>query len=79
MEIIYILLSIIIGLGVGYQIRKSMVSKRAKDAEMNAEKILEDANTQKKEILLNAKDESLKIITQAKDEETKRRDYLSKC
>lgn len=77
MQIIYILLSILVGLTVGYQLRKSIVSKRTKEAEENAEKILEEANTQKKELLLNAKDESLKIITQAKEEETKRREYLS--
>ena len=77
MEAIYILLSIVIGILVGYQARKTIISQKTKSAEQTAEKILEDANTQKKEVLLNAKDESLKIITQAKEEETKRREYLS--
>ena len=66
MEIIYIIASVIVGLVVGYEVRKNTVNRKTKKAEENAEKILEDANTQKKEILLNAKDESLKIITQAK-------------
>jgi len=77
MQIIYILLSIVAGGFAGYYLRKNLISKKAKDAEGNAEKILEEANRQKKEILLNAKDESLKIITEAKEDETKRREYLS--
>ncbi|HRY59869.1 MAG TPA: ribonuclease Y [Patescibacteria group bacterium] len=77
MEIIYAVLGILVGALVGYQLRKSLVSKKTKLAEESANKILEDANSEKKEILLNAKDESIKIITQAKEEENKRREYLT--
>lgn len=76
MQIIYIVIGLLAGGLVGYEVRKSLVTKRTKHAEASANKILEEANSQKKEILLNAKDESLKIITEAKEEEKKRRDYL---
>jgi len=75
--IIYILLATVLGGLFGYELRKSLATKRAKQAETQAKKILDEANSKKKEILLNAKDESLKIITQAKEEESKRREYLS--
>ena len=76
MQIIYIIVGLIVGGLAGYEVRKSLVTKRAKQAEESANKILEEANSQKKEILLNAKDESLKIISEAKEDEKKRREYL---
>jgi len=76
MQIIYIVLGVLVGGLVGYEIRKSLVTKRTKQATELANKILEEANSQKKEVLLNAKDESLKIISEAKEDEKKRREYL---
>ncbi|MDD5731558.1 MAG: ribonuclease Y [Patescibacteria group bacterium] len=77
MQIIYIIAGVIAGALLGYEIRKSLVTKKTKQAEESANKILEEANSQKKEILLNAKDESLKIISEAKEDEKKRREYIS--
>jgi len=77
MEIIYIIASVFVGIITGYQIRKSLINKKTKEAEESVSRILEEANSKKKEILLNAKDESLKIITEAKEEERKRREYIS--
>lgn len=77
MQIIYILIGILAGVLVGYEVRKSLVTKKTKQAEDMANKVLEEANSQKKEILLNAKGESIKIITEAKEDERKRREYLS--
>lgn len=76
MQIIYILAGVIVGILVGYEVRKNLVTKKTKQATELANKILEEANSQKKEILLNAKDESLGIISEAKEDEKKRREYL---
>lgn len=77
MEILIILVGVVLGVAFGYQLRKTLATKKAKHADAQATKILEEVNRKKKEILINAKDESLEIITQAKEEENKRRERLS--
>ena len=77
MEIIYAAGGLALGCLAGYYLRKSLVTKKTRQAEESANRVLEEADNKKKEILLNAKDESLKIITEAKENERKRMEYLS--
>ena len=76
--IIYLLVSVVLGGLFGYQLRKILVTRKAREAEILASKILEEANSKKKEVILNAKDEAMKIVSEAKNEENKRREHPEK-
>ncbi len=69
---------LIIGLGVGYQIRSVILSKKAQLAEKNASDILSEAATKQKEILLEAKEEGIKIKADAETDIRARRSELNR-
>jgi len=69
LAIVYIILGLAVGIGIGYAVRQNLVSKRTGSAEAKAEKILEDAKSREKELLLEAKSKSIEIIDQAKKQE----------
>lgn len=71
-----LLLGGVIGVGIGYFLRKQMAQAQANSLEANAEKILGEAKNKEQDILLQAKEKSLKIIDDAKKEEDQRRDEL---
>jgi ribonuclease Y len=66
-------IGLVIGLGVGYLIRRYMVKRRAESAEARAIKILEDAKNKEKDYLISAKEKAIKIIDESKKEEQERR------
>lgn len=67
--------ALILGLVVGYVIRKTIGANRVNSAEQRAETILADAKQKEGDITLKAKDTALKIIDEAKkDEESRRKD-----
>jgi ribonucrease Y len=80
--IISILLGLIVGVVVGYFIRKSIAEARITGAKNAAEQILEDAKREaealKKEALLEAKDENHKLRTDIERELRERRNELQK-
>ncbi|MBI5793547.1 ribonuclease Y [Candidatus Uhrbacteria bacterium] len=76
-------LTLIVGLAIGYALRKAMAKRMAGDAESKVEKMLADARekqqellqaakNQEQELLIQAKEKSLKIIEEAKQEEQSR-------
>ena len=67
------IISAIVGVTVGYFVRRQVALKRKESAEAEVKKILEEAKTKQKEILIEAKDKALKIIEAAKKEEEQRR------
>ena len=69
MIIVYILIGLVAGVGIGYMIRQQIASKRVGTAEAKAEKVLEEAHRKEKELLLEAKTKSIEIIDQAKKQE----------
>ncbi len=73
---------LIIGLFVGYLIRKSIAEAKISSAETLAKQIVEEANRNadaaKKEALLEARDENHKLRQQAEDELRERRAELQK-
>lgn len=78
---IYVLLSlvsIVIGIIIGYFVRKSIAEAKISSAEEEAKKILEsafkEAEAQKKEIVLEAKDEAYRIKNDA-DKDYRERQY----
>jgi ribonucrease Y len=80
--IIFILLGLIVGVVVGYFIRKSIAEAKIAGAKGSAEQILEDAKRQadalKKEALLEAKDENHKLRTDMENDLRERRNELQK-
>lgn len=64
-----IIIALLVGLGLGYVARQVLASRRVKDAEASAEKILEVAKNKEKEILLEAKTKALDMTEQAKKAE----------
>ncbi|KPL61067.1 ribonuclease Y [Rossellomorea vietnamensis] len=80
--IISILLGLIVGVVVGYLIRKSIAEAKIAGAKGSAEQILEDAKREadalKKEALLEAKDENHKLRTEMENDLRERRNELQK-
>jgi ribonuclease Y len=70
LAIIYILVGLVLGIGIGYVVRQQLVSKKVGTAAAKAEKILDAAKSREKELLLEAKSKSLEIIDQAKKQES---------
>lgn len=64
-----IILSLLVGVFLGYVVRQVLASRKVKDAESSAEKILESAKNKEKEILLEAKTRALEMTEQAKKAE----------
>lgn len=69
MIFVYLAVGVLVGVGVGYAVRKSVAGKKIDSAESRAERILDEAKSKEKEILLEAKTRSLEIIDQAKKQE----------
>jgi ribonucrease Y len=80
--IISILLGLIVGVVVGYLIRKSIAEAKIAGAKGSAEHILEDAKREadalKKEALLEAKDENHRLRTEMENDLRERRNELQK-
>jgi len=76
--IVFALLALIAGVGVGYLIRNKMLQVKIKSAEDAAEKILKEAESRKKEILLEAKEEAYKEKTLAEEEISKKKKDLER-
>ncbi|MEK4030121.1 MULTISPECIES: ribonuclease Y [Bacillaceae] len=80
--IIFILLGLIVGVVVGYFVRKSIAESKIAGAKSAAEQIIDDAKREaeslKKEALLEAKDEIHKLRTDTELELRERRNELQK-
>lgn len=70
------IVSIAIGIGLGYIIRKQIAKGKAASAETKAEKLIEEAKNKEKELLIKAKEKALSMIEDAKREEEERRKEL---
>lgn len=66
----------IVGLAVGYAIKKLMLKDSLAHADKKAHELVEDAKNKQRELLLEAKDQAIKIIEEAKSEERDRRKDL---
>lgn len=80
LTVIYALLAAflggLLGIAIGYAIRKQIAQGQVNSAEAKAEKIVTEAKSKANEALLEAKEKSLKIIDDAKADEEKRRHEL---
>ncbi|HEX9502913.1 MAG TPA: ribonuclease Y [Patescibacteria group bacterium] len=78
MFIIYVLVGLAIGAGIGYYIRKVQIAQQVNSVEAKVSKALDEARTKEKEILLEAKSKAIEIIEQGKKTEEEFRNQLIK-
>lgn len=78
MDIFILIPAAVLGIIIGYVVRKAVVKKQVDSAEQRAENLIKDAKSKEKEILLKSKDKALQIIDEAKKEETNRRKELAR-
>jgi len=69
-------LSLIIGIALGYILRKKLAQAQINSIEATAEKLLNEAKNKEQEVLLKAKEKAIKIIDDSKQEEEQRRREL---
>src|SRR5258708_35285675 len=79
MFIIYVLVGLAIGAGIGYYIRKVQIAQQVNSVEAKVSKALDEARTKEKEILLEAKSKAIEIIEQGKKTEEEFRNQLIKA
>lgn len=71
-----VLLTLLLGVAIGFLIRNLIMGRRVRHAENDAAKILNDAITKQKEVLLETKEEVLKIKADVESETRSRRSEL---
>jgi len=72
------LLTLAIGLVIGYFIQKRIIDQRNKQLKIKADAILSDANEKARLVQLEAKDEAIRIIRKAEEDNAHKRSDLSK-
>jgi ribonuclease Y len=81
MVFVYIIVSLVLGVAIGYLAHRYFVSDAIARSRESAERLLEDAKRQaetaKKEMLLEAKDEIFRMKAQAEEENKERRKELA--
>lgn len=74
----YLLMAValVVGLGVGYLVRKIQISQQMGSAEAKVQKILDDARAKEREILLEAKTKALELTETVKRQEDEFRQQI---
>jgi len=70
--LIYLVVALILGIAVGYLVRRSIGRRQVESAEAKAEEIIRNAKVKQQEAYFKAKEEAIKIIDEAKNEERSR-------
>ncbi|MBX4191339.1 MAG: ribonuclease Y [Candidatus Doudnabacteria bacterium] len=78
MFIIYVLIGLAVGAGVGYYIRKIQIAQQVNSVEAKVAKALDEAHTKEKEILLEAKSKAIEIVEAGKKTEEEFRTQIIK-
>ena len=80
--IICSIIAVVVGLGIGYVIRKNIAEGKTRSAEEEAKRIVNDAirdgEAQKKELLFNAKEEAITLKESIEKDNRERRNELQK-
>lgn len=76
MILVFAILALIVGGGVGYGAATTINKKKASEAETKAKKLLEDAKEEAKKKELEAKENAIRIADEAKAEERARREKI---
>jgi ribonuclease Y len=82
MTTVYIVIALVVGIGVGYVVRRYLATSRLAGAEREAEKLLRDARreaeTTLKEARIEAKEEEHRVRAEVEEEVRERRNELTK-
>ncbi len=76
MEFVIALVTLVIGLALGFFIKKILTQKSIDSAEKKAHSIIEDAKEKQKMLLLESKEQALKVMEEAKADEKIRRQQM---
>ncbi|HLD30736.1 MAG TPA: ribonuclease Y [Patescibacteria group bacterium] len=76
LNLLWIVVSLPVGIAIGYYLRKGLAKKLTGSIEEKAEKLLAETKNKQRELLLQAKDKAIQIIDEAKKEEDGRRQDL---
>ncbi|MFH1610516.1 MAG: ribonuclease Y [Patescibacteria group bacterium] len=74
---IYLAIGLVVGLGLGYLLRRFLATRVTENAEYKAQRIIEEAKSKYQEVLIEARDKSIRLIDDAKKEEKERRVEIS--
>ncbi len=78
MSLTLLIPALLVGLLIGFFLRKFLASKKAADAESRAVVVLNESKAKAQEILLESNNKALKILEEAKQEEADRRKQLDR-
>ncbi len=78
MLILYILISLAVGLGIGYFIRSTILKSGLSGQLQELQKDIDEANRKKRDIILEAKEEAIKLKKEAEKEIKKEREELQR-
>ncbi len=70
--------ALIVGIAVGYFVRRYLAARNTKHAESYAERLMADARAKQKELVLEAKDDALKVQRAAEEEAREKRADLQR-
>jgi ribonuclease Y len=76
MEFVIALIALVIGLALGFFVKKILTQKSIDSAEKKAHSIIEEAKEKQKILLLESKEQALKVIEEAKADEKARRQQM---
>ncbi len=76
MEFVIALIALVIGLALGFFVKKILTQKSIESAEKKAHSIIEDAKEKQKMLLLESKEQALKVMEEAKADEKARRQQM---
>ena len=74
---IYLTVGLVVGLGLGYLLRRFLATRVTENAEYKAQRVIEEAKSKYQEVLIEARDKSIKLIDDSKKEEKERRVEIS--
>lgn len=75
---LFLLIAVLVGLGVGYVVRRLQASYQTGSAEAKVSKMLDEAKREQKELLLAAKTKAIEITESAKKQEVEFRNQIIK-
>jgi len=78
MELLFIGIAAVIGMGVGYVVRQSLVSRQAASIEQRIKNQIEESKGKAKALILDAQEKSAQILEEIKKEERERKAQLDK-
>ena len=76
--LIITLIALVVGIGVGYYIKKVMTTRAVEDAQEHTQRVLDEARQQASDIEIKAKNQALEIRQAAETEVSRRRNDLTR-